>query len=167
MLNSAPQIQARQILDIVYPIGIIVEFASNVDPNNIMHGQQWELYGQGKTTVCKDSGTFATLGNSVGSETHTLTVNQMPSHSHGFNNARFDMPRYGDGKDVIKSDGLQNISLSNVDHPNDNHNFWSIGGDNRNYQRLTFTQSVQSKGGSQAHNNIQPSIVVLRYRRIG
>lgn len=152
MISSPPQIQARQILDIVYPIGIIVEFASNVDPNDIMHGQQWELYGQGKTTVCKDSGTFGALGNSVGAETHTLTVKEMPSHRH-----------------TVKDGGDNwNSNCGSVSR----YDIRGVGGitNNGGYSDTIGNSGMQilgNTGGGQAHNNIQPSIVVLRYRRIG
>ena len=39
------------ILDIIYPVGIIVEFANDTNPNNIMVGQVWEQWGQGCVVV--------------------------------------------------------------------------------------------------------------------
>ena len=37
---------------------------------------------QGKVSVGKDSSTFSTLGQSIGSETVTLVENNLPSHTH-------------------------------------------------------------------------------------
>ena len=73
---------SRKILDLVFPVGIIVEFSNTVNPNDCMLGQKWELYGVGKTTVCQDNGTFKTLGATVGEETHILSTSEMPSHTH-------------------------------------------------------------------------------------
>lgn len=41
MLASPVTIQARQILDIVYPVGMVLMFSNGTNPNNIMHGQTW------------------------------------------------------------------------------------------------------------------------------
>lgn len=42
MLASPVTIQARQILDIVYPVGMVLMFNDGTDPNSKMHGQTWE-----------------------------------------------------------------------------------------------------------------------------
>ena len=44
---------------------------------------------KGKTGVGKStSGIFNTLGNTVGTETNTLTIEQLPSHKHTINDPR-------------------------------------------------------------------------------
>ena len=155
MINSPPQIQARQILDIVYPIGIIIEFAENVNPNDIMQGQQWQLYGEGRVTVCKDSGTFSPLKSTKGSETHTLIIGEMPSHTHNLAG--------GDGwsGNVV---GMRHNNIAKyigcVQDRTDSPQYVN------NFSGNTGVQAVQNTGGSQPHNNIQPSIVVLRYVRV-
>lgn len=141
----------RQILDIVYPIGILVEFAKNVDPNDIMLGQKWELYGQGKTTVCKDPGSinFYSLGKSVGAETHTLTVNEMPSHKHNpIMAASWGNENSDHGGPAWTSDDLPYICTAQQNKQDS----WRGG-------------TTGATGGGQSHNNIQPSIVVLRWQR--
>lgn len=77
----------------------------------------------------------ATLGNAVGNtggaETHTLTVNEMPSHSHTINSwDEFD-PGVGNSAGVNEAGGF-NLPQTNP------------------------------TGGGAAHNNIQPSAVVLK-----
>lgn len=167
MINSAPQIQLRDILDIVYPIGVIVEFASYVDPNDIMLGQQWELYGQGKTTVCKDSGIFYFLGDSVGSETHTLREEEMPVHSH----TRGNMNISGIVGSVLPQGAPTTGAFSvSTNHSRLNVNTTDPKSIELNTVLMDASESwrgeTSREGGGQAHNNIQPSIVVLRYRRI-
>lgn len=166
MISSPPQIQARQILDIVYPIGIIVEFASNVDPNDIMHGQKWRLYGPGRTTVCKDSGTFGTLGTGVGSETHTLTLAQTPSHTHGLTTCGAN--QYNDDYDWVKPLGNTAGGGAKASGIIAELGYFTNAATRyvKSYSSAYQGQVMSSEGGSQPHNNIQPSIVVLRYRRI-
>ena len=58
MLNSPAMIQARQILDIVYPVGMVLMFNDGTDPNDKMHGQTWEKLpgGYALTTTNNTSG---------------------------------------------------------------------------------------------------------------
>ena len=65
---------------IAYPPGTIYTCASNIDPAE-MWGGEWE----------KLTGTFLwaadeerPMGSTGGEKTHTLTVSEIPSHSHGF-----------------------------------------------------------------------------------
>ena len=54
-------------------------------------GQTWELFSQGKTLVGQDTNDadFSSLGQTGGSKTHTLTIDEMPSHSHDSFNTTF------------------------------------------------------------------------------
>lgn len=78
---------------------------------------------------------FNTILKTGGEKTHTLSVEEMPSHNHtltGFN-----------GADWYNA----TVRLTN-----------NTGNSN--------TPSTSYVGGSQAHNNLQPYIVVYRWRRI-
>lgn len=49
----------------------------------------WERYAEGRTLVgfstkTEDPSGYKTMGNEFGENTHTLTTEQMPSHSHNF-----------------------------------------------------------------------------------
>lgn len=63
MLASPVTIQARQILDIVYPVGMVLMFNNGTDPNNIMHGQTWTKLpgGYALTTTNNTNGGDASL----------------------------------------------------------------------------------------------------------
>ena len=179
--TSDPQTQINAKLDSddllnkVYPVGAVYISVSNTSPATLFGGT-WEAIND---RFLLAAGSTYVAGSTGGEASHTLTESEMPSHTHmqnahthGFNNAQFDMPRYGNNIDPIKNDGLQNINLSLVDHTGDNHNFYSIGGDNRNYQRMKFEQSInsstatnQSAGGGQAHNNMPPYLVVYMWKR--
>lgn len=89
---------------------------------------------RGKVAVGKQSiGTFSTLGDEVGSETHTLIPNELPTvaaHTHSV----------GDAVSVA-SGGDFNVFATTTSSP-------------------SSTQSSGGFGFDQPHNNIQPSIVV-------
>ena len=75
-------------LNEIYPVGsVIIKNA----PWNGFAGQTWELFSQGKTLVGQDTtdADFSSLGQTGGSKTHTLTIDEMPSHSHDSFNTTF------------------------------------------------------------------------------
>ena len=67
------------IISLIYPIGAIYISASNVNPSQLFGGV-WEqlkdrfLLGVGDT--------YTTVGATGGEASHTLTVDEIPSHSH-------------------------------------------------------------------------------------
>lgn len=128
------------LLDLFYPIGTIYETTSSsldtVAKMNAHFGGTWEVFGEGRVLVAKSSDTeFDTIEKTGGEKAHTLTTAEMPSHSHG-------LLGYGD--------------------PNTSGTL---------YYRTTRvlsefgSGSTQSAGLGNAHNNLQPYIVVYRYRR--
>ncbi len=73
------------INNLIYPIGTYYETSDlNFDPN-VMWGGTWELDEDGTVLVSKSSVSGSKfnvdLGTIVGEETHTLTIEEMPSHS--------------------------------------------------------------------------------------
>ncbi len=78
-----------------YPVGIVIFFDSDADPNKELGGT-WQKIAIGETLVGQDDGDFKTIGSSVGSKfitsekatgntgSTTLTIDQIPSHSHPY-----------------------------------------------------------------------------------
>ncbi|MEX9892891.1 phage tail protein [Providencia rettgeri] len=70
-------------LDTIYPVGIVVWFAQNKNPNTLFPGTKWQYIGENKTIRLANSS-----GNNVlstgGSDFITLTEAQMPAHNHSF-----------------------------------------------------------------------------------
>ena len=131
------------VLDFIYPVGTIYETISSklntVAKMNNHFGGSWELFGAGRVTVgYNTSGTFNTVGKTGGAETHTLTTAQMPRHRHSLDSNPATV-QSGDSYARPRSAGATGTV-----------------GYNTNYE-----------GAGQAHNNLQPYIVVYRYRRIG
>jgi microcystin-dependent protein len=147
------------------PIGSVVEWDSDVVPTNwlLLDGQEvsreeyselFEIYGTrygegdgittfnlpnrcGKVAVGLDTedSDFNTLGNTGGEKAHTLTVDEMPSHNHKTPVA-WDSGR---GTSSAVSGEFQ----------------WLL-----HQQGNVYGITTTSTGGGQAHNNLQPYIVV-------
>jgi hypothetical protein len=127
------------ILDFIYPVGTIYLSINNINPSTFLGGT-WELWGQGKTIVGVDSGdTDFNLSEKTGGEKeHTLTINEMPSHSHGISaNAHISSQAYSSGE---------------ARWP------WT---DQQEANRATM-----NAGGGQAHNNLQPYITCYMWKRV-
>lgn len=131
------------INNLIYPIGTYYETSDlNFNPN-IVWGGTWELENDGTVLVSKSSATGSkfnvNLGTVVGEETHILTIGEMPRHNHGFTS--------GAGNVIANQ-----LSAASPVYFNQNNN--GLG-----------TTQIDYAGGSQSHNNIQPSKVVNRWHR--
>lgn len=78
--------KGHELVDLLYPVGSILIYANDVDPNERLGGT-WELTARGQCLV--GSSENYTVGNTYGSATHThttgnhtLTTSQIPSHNH-------------------------------------------------------------------------------------
>lgn len=91
---------------------------------------------KGKVIVGQDDSQneFNTLGKIDGEKNHTLSVNEMPSHSHDYTDT-----------------GATSVKVS-----------WSATGDERlaGSPSASTTRSVTAAGSNQSHNNLQPYIVL-------
>lgn len=66
----------------VYPVGAIYISANPADPSTLFGGT-WQSFGQGKTIL--GAGDGYPNGDTGGSKTVTLTSDQMPEHTHTYN----------------------------------------------------------------------------------
>lgn len=76
-------INGKQLLDIFYPIGTIYESVKPDNPATFMGGT-WSRFGNGRVLVGVDENDadFNTVNKTGGEKTHTLTIPEMPSHTH-------------------------------------------------------------------------------------
>lgn len=69
------------IIDCIMPVGFILTLYSNTaDPNVMYPGTEWVRIENAFLWGCDTTGTIGLTG---GEKTHTLTVNEIPAHSHG------------------------------------------------------------------------------------
>lgn len=70
-----------------YRIGDFLESTNPNNPGDDGYIGTWELYGKGRVTVCIDPNDtdFDAIGKMSGEKEHTLTIDEMPSHTHTVN----------------------------------------------------------------------------------
>ena len=79
-------LQKNRIWETVYPVGSIYTSVNSTSPEELFGGT-WESFGQGRTLVGMGSnGTtnYDTVEKTGGSETKTIAVGNLPSHSHTY-----------------------------------------------------------------------------------
>lgn len=149
-MNEIKQV-VNSLANLFFPIKKVVIFNDNDDHSNYL-GFTWERIASGKMLVGIDSADtdFNTIGKTGGEKEHTLTINEMPAHSHklqGNTNVVFDESSiypyllasakrgYANGDSVVLGDGYTINDTTNT-------------------------------GGGQSHNNMPPYQVVALWQRI-
>lgn len=64
----------------MFPVGFTTTYLAEVDPNTLYPWQTWERIED--DTVLINGSSSRTLGDVIGENTHTLTEDEMPSHTH-------------------------------------------------------------------------------------
>lgn len=143
-----------ELFNLIYPIGIIIELATNANPKDLFGIGEWE---QIKDRFILAAGDSTTAGSTGGSSTHvhstanhTLTISQMPQHNH-----RLSFLNYGTG----------------------NHgyvNYTYTGDSSKQGFDYNGAGYIEYVGGSQPHNhgntgsssNMPPYYVAYLWRRV-
>ena len=127
--------------DKIYPIGSIYMSVNNTNPTELFGGT-WE---QIKDCFLLSSGDVHTAGETGGETVHTLTTDEMPSHSH---------------RDMMWGENSGNYFGVNA---YDGGGIWRFEYSANTSQASFYTNRV---GGSQPHNNMPPYLVVYVWKRI-
>jgi hypothetical protein len=125
------------IFNLIYPVGSIYMSVNNTDPGTLFGGT-WSAWGAGKVPVGVDTDDedFDTVEETGGEKTHTLTVEEIPSHYH-------NLGQMYDGYHLT----------GNTSQPR---------GVYADFAQAVNTTSI---GGDQAHNNLQPYITCYMWKR--
>lgn len=134
--------QLTNIIDAFYPVGSIYMSVVNTNPSTLFGGT-WVAWGAGRVPVGVDTSDsdFATVEKAGGEKTHTLTVNEIPSHSHNY----YRSPNASAGG--LKEGTGYPIDYSFVINQED------------------FIEATANAGGGREHNNIQPYITCYMWKR--
>lgn len=131
----ATPVVLQSVLDCFFPVGYILILYSHADPNDMYEGTTWVRIENAFLWGVDASGTIGTTG---GSKTHTLTVNELPAHTHPVS---------------VANTTTGTTSASNkIRYNNDSSSY--VG-----------TIASNSTGGGQAHNNMPPYVQVSIWRR--
>ena len=147
-----------------YPIGSIYLSTANINPSTFLGGT-WESWGIGRTIVGVNSNDadFAKSEQTGGAKTVTLTLAQIPKHSHTFTGTAHHHGLNNHTHTYSESAATTgNHTLTINEIPSHNHKmcdniFASQGGGNVAtpcYQQATSSASYTTKaGGGAAHNH--------------
>lgn len=120
----------------------------------------WQRFAEGKTLVGYSASAssideYRIMGNTFGANTHTLVTAETPSHTH----STAPWNKFG----ARSSDTTTNTTATSFDR-NSLSDELAIG----DFTTANWTLATEkSIGGNQPHNNIQPSIVVAYWLRVG
>lgn len=122
---------------LMHPVGSIYMTTVETNPADVFGFGTWELWGAGKVPVGVDTeqDEFNEVEKTGGEKTHTLTIDEMPSHSHN---------AYLSGGNIPSRSGVLKYETNNAQ---------------------LFGSSIASRGGDQPHNNLQPYITCYMFKR--
>lgn len=161
----------------IYPIGSIYMNVSNVDPATLFGGT-WEqikgrfLFATGapEDNTINTFGTDltyngedkinATLGSTGGETFHTLTINQMPSHTH----IQYAHKHTWKGRKA-EWGNLSNGNAKTLVDSTSTSSFLACGVVNNNGVGST-TATNKNTGGGASHSNMPPYLVVNMWKRV-
>lgn len=139
----------QEVLNLVCPVGKVEIFFDNDDHSDYL-GFTWERTSVGKVPVGIDSADtdFNTIGKTGGEKTHTLSVEEMPSHKHSI---RWNTRAWEE------SSGAYFVNVDAVE---------GVSKDSSNAKILyPLSQYADNAGGDKPHNNLQPYQVMAIWKR--
>lgn len=131
--EAADLVKKSELVDLVYPIGSIYISLADTNPANFIGGT-WERI---KDRFVLAAGDTYAAGDTGGEASHTLTINEMPAHTH-----------------AVGSAGLMRVAQSSSSP------YWAW------YNAAGYNQlTALSSGGNAAHNNMPPYLAVFMWQR--
>lgn len=153
------------ILAKVYPVGAIFLSTADTNPATYLGFGTWSIWGSGRVPVgvnTSDSN-FNTVEKTGGASTHTLTLAQIPKHSHSVSgtaaSAGAHTHKLGRNQNTIAS-GSKYDRPNDADEPDKGYTSTSAGAHTH-----SVTGTAASSGSGGAHNNLQPYITCYMWKR--
>lgn len=142
----------EELVDLIYPIGSVYLSVNDLSPNTLFGGT-WEQIKDKFLLASGDTYQNTTTG---GEATHTLTVNELPQHTH------IQKPH------THKQDSdtwYNKASDYDVRLAASSNGYYSCAG-RSNYQTISATAINETTGEDEPHNNMPPYLVVNVWKRI-
>jgi hypothetical protein len=150
---------ARFVADAQHPVGSLFFHTTSDDPSTVLGFGTWVRYGKGTVIASVgDTGTFATPNVAVGSETHTMTVDELVPHAHGvYDPGHSHQLR---GRNATYPSGAGSASDGNDVE-------WTAGIENRSGGVLGSGTGIgiYNTGGGSAFSVVQPTTPVYVWKR--
>ena len=172
-------------LDDVYPVGSIYMSVNATDPAGLFEGTTWQQIAGGRCLIGADANYKA--GTMGGDATVTLALNQIPAHGHTATAGSNGTHKHNRGSMEITG----SLCQGNYENNFTSGAFYQDGsmggpcahkGDWRYLAKFQASRAwtgetseegnhshsitISSAGGGQAHNNMQPYLVVYIWKRI-
>ena len=135
---NIPSLEFSMIIDLIYPIGSIYMTVSDTNPFETIKFGVWEKI---ENRFLLASSNIHMNGETGGEENHTLSINEMPKHSHKM---KYDSIGW---TAIRQSSGTNGILENNAS----------------SYDGQYSTEEV---GNGNAHNNMPPYLAVNMWKRI-
>ena len=141
-INKTKEKFKKDLLEKVYPIGSYYWSENDTSPEELFGGK-WKKI-EGRFLFASDSNHY--VGQTGGEERHYLTLDEMPSHSHGYK----------------KFKPLVHWTV-HVESGGKTEYFLAYDSGTNNIESST----TESKGNSQSHNNMPPYLTANCWKRLG
>lgn len=185
------------VFEQAWPLGSIHMSVNPENPAVTLGGGVWQAWGSGRVPVGVDTGQteFNAVEETGGAKTHTLTVDQIPSHdhaqdphSHGMSHDHSSTSTNSTGAHVHSIDSSGGGSTGDLGSnprlkrasPEASPDYTaadameSAGTHSHTVDIPAYSGSTtgttannQNTGGGQAHNNLQPYITCYMWKRVG
>lgn len=165
------QASYRAVIDAIYGIDQVVEYAADVDPNDLYPWQTWVRFAPGRVTVGlstnpSDPPWTQTVGTESGEYEHEPTENEMFPHGHApnaiynkFTAKAQDAYDAGSYTPIVVGEGGLTVGSADNNYLDKETQVSSFGPT----QWADMTEL--EVGGGDPFNVVQPSIVTAKWRR--
>ena len=135
---NIPSLEFSMIIDLIYPIGSIYMTVSDTNPFETIKFGVWEKI---ENRFLLASSNIHMNGETGGEENHTLSINEMPKHSHKM---KYDSIGWTAIRQNSGTNGILEYNKSSYDGQ----------------------YSTEEVGNGNAHNNMPPYLAVNMWKRI-
>jgi len=151
------KVNTTDLFNLIYPVGSIYTTVDSGFSPGTTFGGTWSKIAEGRTLVGQDTGDtdFDTIEDPGGAKTVALSIANLATHNHGTSQSNHAHAQ-------IVTANNSSVS-SRRDWNNDNNSLSYPQGYNTGGATANIT--VGNTGSGTAHNNLQPYLVVIFWKR--